>query len=91
MAYFDSVKNRVLWQKELDRMKQERDRQEREGSATEKSTEGVGKENPFCVRMTFEQLEQEVHQDKQISRGVEHEGRKLNREMKKTVQKEKSL
>lgn len=59
MAYFDSARNREIWQKELDALEKERERRAREGYPTGTDQEPVQGEDPDCVPMTYAELEQE--------------------------------
>lgn len=63
MAYFDSAKNRALWQKELAGLRQERARRESMGFMDEgRKKSGKGEENPNRIRITFAQLEREEYE-----------------------------
>ena len=59
MAYFDSAKNRALWQRELDALEKERQRRAREGYPPEGAKGKTEKENPNLVYLTYAQLERE--------------------------------
>ena len=91
MAYFDSVKNRVLWQKELDRLRTERDRRARGESPQQKKQAAGEKVNSFRQRITFEQLEQEARGEKQSSLSRDSRSRTTEREKSRTVQRERTL
>ena len=63
MAYFDSAKNRALWQKELAGLKQERARRESMGFAAVGKGKAKGAEDrPGRVRITYAQLEKEEYE-----------------------------
>lgn len=64
MAYFDSAKNRALWQKELDGLRAERARREANGfSPAGKKETGAGmKEHPQRIRITYAELEREEYE-----------------------------
>lgn len=62
MAYFDSAKNRAMWQRELASLDRERERRAREGYSPDSGKTEVQKkeaDNPFRKKITFVQLEQE--------------------------------
>lgn len=62
MAYFDSAKNRALWQKELDHLRKERADRELSGSADSGKKKESGTDKPGRVRITYAQLEREVNE-----------------------------
>lgn len=69
MAYFDSAKNRALWQKELAGLRKERARRESMGFAAvgnNKLKESA--ENPGRIRVTYAQLEKEEQEAVQAKR-----------------------
>lgn len=69
MAYFDSAKNRALWQKELAGLKQERARRESMGFAAVGKGNAKGAENsPGRVRMTYAQLQKEEYEAVQVKK-----------------------
>ncbi|MCR5676294.1 MAG: hypothetical protein K6G16_11350 [Lachnospiraceae bacterium] len=57
MNYFDSAKNKALWEKELTSLRDERDRRKVEGykPLQEKKAE-TGEKNPYRRRITLEEL-----------------------------------
>ncbi|MDO5408533.1 MAG: hypothetical protein Q4F28_14590 [Eubacteriales bacterium] len=59
MGYFDSAKNRVLWQRELSRLKVERDRRSSTGYGGPGAESKAENEHPGRQRITFAQLERE--------------------------------
>lgn len=62
MAYFDSAKNRVLWQRALTELRAERERREKQGYVPDRDRPGKAQEKHSSGRVpiTFSQLEQEV-------------------------------
>ncbi|MDO4294717.1 MAG: hypothetical protein Q4D90_00980 [bacterium] len=67
MAYFDSSKNRALWKRELDALREERERRQREGYTPDAQNVRTAKtaENPFRKKISFAELvEQEVEASK---------------------------
>lgn len=54
MAYFDSAKNRAAWNRELDQLRQERARREKEGYVPGAETREAL--NPHRHRVTYAQL-----------------------------------
>ena len=60
MAYFDSAKNRVLWQRELSELRQERARREQQGFRPDSQAVSEQTAERKRVRqITFRELEQE--------------------------------
>lgn len=62
MAYFDSSKNRALWNRELGKLREEKERRAREGyhpNEQKHSLKNNPVSTPFCVEITFEELERE--------------------------------
>lgn len=67
MAYFDSSKNRALWKRELDALREERERRQREGYTPDAQNSKTARtaENPFRKKISFaELLEQELEASK---------------------------
>lgn len=62
MAYFDSAKNRAIWQRELDDLDKERQRRAKEGYSPDAGREQARKANPDLIYMTYAQLEREEAQ-----------------------------
>ena len=64
MAYFDSAKNRALWQKELDGLRAEKSRRESSGFLTggNRETKPDMEQNPHRIRITYAQLEREEYE-----------------------------
>lgn len=62
MAYFDSAKNRAMWQREMASLDRERERRAREGYSPDSRKTTVQKkeaDNPYRKKLTFAQLERE--------------------------------
>lgn len=63
MAFFDSPKNRAIWERELKSLRAEKERRAREGYRPQ-TAEGKGneqeKENPFRKRISLSQLEEKL-------------------------------
>lgn len=57
MAYFDSAKNRVAWQRELEALRAERERRAKGGTARPQDI----RQNSHRVRMTYKELEAEEY------------------------------
>lgn len=81
MAYFDSAKNRAAWNRELDRLRQERTRREKEGYVP--GMERKEKVNPHRRRVTYAQL---LEQEYGASRERQN---RFSRAMQQKRQKEK--
>ncbi|MCR5674366.1 MAG: hypothetical protein K6G16_01525 [Lachnospiraceae bacterium] len=63
MAYFDSEKNKAIWEKRLAMLEQERDRRKREGyrptdrkAVTQTATAAMAETKPGVRIITYEQL-----------------------------------
>ena len=87
MAYFDSAKNRALWQEELNGLTAERERRkngERPGRETGRGAAGTG--NPLVQKITFAQLLAE--REAAAGRKVRTASPSLTREMTKTQRPE---
>jgi hypothetical protein len=93
MAYFDSAKNRAVWQQELKTLKAEKERRASVGyvpSAESELTFGV--ENPHRVRTSYTKLENEEYQverERAAERQREREILREKRKEKEPVQPEK--
>ena len=62
MAYFDSAKNRALWQEELARLTAEKERRKKGGASGGHGKDGKvssAAENPQVVKITFQELVEE--------------------------------
>ena len=63
MAFFDSPKNRAIWNRELGALREERERRAREGykpQAQDSSKKAYESENPLRKRITLSQLEEQI-------------------------------
>ena len=60
MNYFDSAKNKALWEKELSSLRGERDRRKIEGykPQKEKEVEKSTEKNPYRRKITLKELEE---------------------------------
>ena len=60
MGYFDSAKNKALWEKELSSLRGERDRRKIEGykPQKEKEAEKAVEKNPYRRKITLKELEE---------------------------------
>ena len=59
MSYFDSAKNRVMWQRELETLRKERQRRAEEGYDPSQKQETLKNNFSNRVRISFAQLEKE--------------------------------
>ena len=63
MAYFDSPKNRAIWERELRGLRAEKERRAREGytpnEARSKAAQVKKEENPFRRRTSLKELERQ--------------------------------
>ncbi len=93
MAYFDSPKNRAIWNKELEGLKAERARREENGFKPEANVKAVSEnvnERPGRKRINLEQLEaieREAGGIRRVRRPVRERSKTMERE---PVQAEKS-
>lgn len=72
MAFFDSPKNRALWDRELGSLRKERERRAREGykpMAAEAAGRAAGGENASRRRISLSQLEEKLAAEKQQKNG----------------------
>ena len=66
MAYFDSAKNRVEWQKELARLRAEKERRARGGYEQTAARQDIQRHR---VRITYKELEAEEYEAARKERG----------------------
>jgi hypothetical protein len=81
MAFFDSAKNRALWQRELSGLREEKERRAREGyvPGMDRETARDGA-NPHRIRTSYAQLEMEEYQAQRDLARQKLEERELARE-----------
>lgn len=82
MSYFDSAKNRVMWQRELEALRKERQRRAEEGYDPSRKQETLQRNVSNRVKISFAQLEREE---------AEASGNRMRTERGLRYQKEKSL
>ena len=75
MAYFDSPKNRAIWERELKGLRAEKERRAKEGYRPQKgeqeiSVESRQEQNPFRKRITLKELEQAEREAVQAPGGL---------------------
>ena len=94
MAYFDSTKNRALWEIRLAELKKERAAREAgsgTGAGLTQTQPQVKTANPTRVRVSYQQLLQE--EAKALAKAKKHEGRGIERrkapEQKKETEHQK--
>ena len=73
MSYFDSPKNRAIWERELNGLRAERERRKREGyrpQIDEKQAVSAEKkeQNPYRRKITLQELEQQEREAVQTAR-----------------------
>lgn len=67
MAYFDSPKNRAIWEKELASLRRERERRASEGyTPDEEGALNKAEENPLRKRVTLEELERQESEQRNL-------------------------
>lgn len=91
MAYFDSPKNRAMWERRLADLRVEKERRKEEGYMPQEQTKQeqvMNDSNPFRRRITYAQLE-EQERIAMESRRVKRPVRAARREMD-GVRREKS-
>lgn len=90
MAYFDSAKNRVLWQRELSELRKERARREARGFAPGEQEPAAGKtDGRKRQRIDFRQLERD--ETEAAGRRESLRGRTRKLETEKQLQSEKEM
>lgn len=94
MSYFDSPKNRAMWERELKGLRAEKERRAREGyepGARGPSEGGREKDNPMRRRITLQELERQELEESGIRR-VPRPGRGRSAQMqpKEASMEEKS-
>lgn len=87
MAYFDSPKNRAIWERELRGLRAEKERRAREGytpnEARSKAAQVKKEENPFRRRTSLKELErqeQEARKARRAARPARQRGMERQRE-----------
>jgi hypothetical protein len=81
MAFFDSAKNRALWQKELAGLREEKERRAAEGYVPGSDRAAArGDANPHRIRTSYAQLEQEEYQAQRDLAQQKQRERELHRE-----------
>ena len=85
MNYFDSAKNKALWEKELSSLRGERDRRKAEGYKPQKEKkEDTAEKNPYRRRSTLKELEE--IEKRESGRTREAKAAKPRRERNKELQ-----
>jgi hypothetical protein len=83
MAYFDSAKNRALWQKELAGLRAEKERRAQYGyvPGTDRDRESaMAAANPHRIRTSYTKLEQEEYQEQRERAQQKQRDREILRE-----------
>ena len=87
MAYFDSPKNRAIWERELRGLRAEKERRAREGytpnETRSKAAQVKKEENPFRRRTSLKELErqeQEARKARRAARPARQRGMERQRE-----------
>ena len=74
MAYFDSPKNRAIWERELRGLRAEKERRAREGytpnEARSKAAQVKKEENPFRRRTSLKELERQEQEAREARRAA---------------------
>ena len=86
MAYFDSPKNRAMWERRMTGLRQEKERRKETGYAPQQRAEKtkLGEDNPFRKKIGLARLEQ-IEQEQSGVRRVRRPSktRSLEREMER--------
>lgn len=74
MSYFDSPKNRAIWERELRGLREEKERRAREGYHPQKEVSSASHQkqrdqNPYRIRISLQELEQEEREAVRARRG----------------------
>ena len=79
MSFFDSAKNRAIWERRLSGLRQEKERRRETGYMPQETAAGVSarsEENPYRRRITLKELEAQVMEQSGVRR-VKRPGREM--------------